>query len=63
MPHYYIWTIGCQMNKAESERLGSLFEFPVSVLNPFDELGGAARARVEGGPQFTQAVGLALRNA
>ncbi|MFC2041448.1 tRNA (N6-isopentenyl adenosine(37)-C2)-methylthiotransferase MiaB [Chloroflexota bacterium] len=26
MPHYYIWTIGCQMNKAESERLGSLFE-------------------------------------
>jgi type IV pilus assembly protein PilM len=46
-----------------AERLGSLFEFPVSVLNPFDELGGAARARVEGGPQFTQAVGLALRNA
>ncbi|MDD4923603.1 MAG: tRNA (N6-isopentenyl adenosine(37)-C2)-methylthiotransferase MiaB [Dehalococcoidales bacterium] len=26
MPLYYIWTIGCQMNKAESERLGSLFE-------------------------------------
>jgi len=26
MPHYYIWTIGCQMNKAESERLGSFFE-------------------------------------
>jgi len=26
MPHYYIWTIGCQMNKAESERLGSYFE-------------------------------------
>jgi len=26
MPHYHIWTIGCQMNKAESERLGSLFE-------------------------------------
>ena len=24
--HYHIWTIGCQMNKAESERLGSLFE-------------------------------------
>ncbi len=23
MPQYYIWTIGCQMNKAESERLGS----------------------------------------
>jgi len=26
MPQYYIWTIGCQMNKAESERLGSYFE-------------------------------------
>jgi len=26
MPQYYIWTIGCQMNKAESERLGSLLE-------------------------------------
>ncbi len=26
MTHYYIWTIGCQMNKAESERLGSFFE-------------------------------------
>jgi len=26
MPHYYIWTIGCQMNKAESERLGSILE-------------------------------------
>ncbi|MFH1032257.1 MAG: MiaB/RimO family radical SAM methylthiotransferase [Chloroflexota bacterium] len=26
MPHYHIWTIGCQMNKAESERLASLFE-------------------------------------
>jgi tRNA-2-methylthio-N6-dimethylallyladenosine synthase len=26
MPHYYIWTIGCQMNQAESERLESLFQ-------------------------------------
>ena len=26
MPNYHIWTIGCQMNKAESERLSSLFE-------------------------------------
>ncbi|MFC2034560.1 MiaB/RimO family radical SAM methylthiotransferase [Chloroflexota bacterium] len=26
MPQYYIWTIGCQMNKAESERLDSLLE-------------------------------------
>jgi len=26
MLNYHIWTIGCQMNKAESERLGSLFE-------------------------------------
>ena len=24
--NYYIWTIGCQMNKAESERLASFFE-------------------------------------
>ena len=23
---YHIWTIGCQMNKAESERLGGFFE-------------------------------------
>ncbi len=26
MAKYHIWTIGCQMNKAESERLGSYFE-------------------------------------
>ncbi len=26
MSHYYIWTIGCQMNKAESERIASLLE-------------------------------------
>jgi tRNA-2-methylthio-N6-dimethylallyladenosine synthase len=26
MPKYYIWTIGCQMNKAESERLGGFLE-------------------------------------
>jgi tRNA-2-methylthio-N6-dimethylallyladenosine synthase len=26
MPNYHIWTIGCQMNKAESERLGALLE-------------------------------------
>jgi tRNA-2-methylthio-N6-dimethylallyladenosine synthase len=26
VPKYYIWTIGCQMNKAESERLGSYLE-------------------------------------
>jgi tRNA-2-methylthio-N6-dimethylallyladenosine synthase len=26
MPYYYIWTIGCQMNKAESERLASFLE-------------------------------------
>ncbi len=26
MLQYYLWTIGCQMNKAESERLGSLLE-------------------------------------
>ena len=37
MPQYYIWTIGCQMNKAESERLGSYFQ----------ELGYQATDRVE----------------
>ncbi|MDO8578235.1 MAG: tRNA (N6-isopentenyl adenosine(37)-C2)-methylthiotransferase MiaB [Dehalococcoidales bacterium] len=26
MPRYYIWTIGCQMNKAESDRLAHLLE-------------------------------------
>jgi len=26
MPKYHIWTIGCQMNKVESERLAGLFE-------------------------------------
>jgi len=26
IPKYHIWTIGCQMNKAESARLGGLFE-------------------------------------
>ena len=26
MSNYYIWTIGCQMNKAESERIASLLE-------------------------------------
>jgi len=26
MSHYYIWTIGCQMNKAESERISSCLE-------------------------------------
>ena len=26
MPQYYIWTIGCQMNKAETERLDSFFK-------------------------------------
>ncbi len=26
MSQYYIWTIGCQMNKAESDRLSRLFE-------------------------------------
>jgi tRNA-2-methylthio-N6-dimethylallyladenosine synthase len=38
MPKYHIWTIGCQMNKAESERLGSYFE----------QLGYEASASVNG---------------
>jgi len=37
VPQYYIWTIGCQMNKAESERLGSYLE----------ELGYQATPRAE----------------
>jgi tRNA-2-methylthio-N6-dimethylallyladenosine synthase len=32
MPNYYIWTIGCQMNKSESERLGSVLEFQGYLL-------------------------------
>ncbi|MCK4722689.1 MAG: tRNA (N6-isopentenyl adenosine(37)-C2)-methylthiotransferase MiaB, partial [Dehalococcoidia bacterium] len=26
MPFYHIWTIGCQMNKADSERIASYLE-------------------------------------
>ena len=26
MPHYHIWTVGCQMNKADSERMGAALE-------------------------------------
>ena len=26
MPTYHIWTIGCQMNRAESERIAARFE-------------------------------------
>jgi len=40
MPNYYIWTIGCQMNKAESERLAARFEGlgyqPVNSVNKAD---------------------------
>ncbi len=45
-----------------AERLANLLELPVSVLDPFADLGGPARAHVQGGPQFAQAVGLAMRN-
>jgi type IV pilus assembly protein PilM len=44
-------------------QLGEMLEFPVSVFDPFADLGGAARARVSGGPQFAQAYGLALRTS
>jgi len=44
-------------------QLGDLLEIPVAVFDPFTDLGGAARARVEGGPQFAQAFGLALRKS
>ena len=46
-----------------AERLGEMLGLPVSVFDPLAELGGAARARVSGGPQFAQAYGLALRNS
>jgi tRNA-2-methylthio-N6-dimethylallyladenosine synthase len=40
MFQYHIWTIGCQMNKAESERLGNFFEQlgyqPVSAAEEAD---------------------------
>jgi len=40
MPKYHIWTIGCQMNKAESERLGSYLEQlgyqPIATANEAD---------------------------
>jgi tRNA-2-methylthio-N6-dimethylallyladenosine synthase len=40
MPKYHIWTIGCQMNKAESERLESQFEElgyePTATINDAD---------------------------
>ena len=44
-------------------QLGEMLEFPVSVFDPFADLGGAARAHVSGGPQFAQAFGLALRTS
>ena len=44
-------------------QLGDLLDFPISVFDPFANLGGAAYARVEGGPQFAQAFGLALRTS
>jgi len=38
MPRYHIWTIGCQMNKSESERLGSYLEkFGYQATNVFNE--------------------------
>jgi type IV pilus assembly protein PilM len=46
-----------------AERLGEMLEFPVSVFDPLDDLGSAARARIPGGPQFAQAYGLALRTS
>lgn len=46
-----------------AEQLATLLEFPVSVFDPFADLGGAARAHVEGGPQFALASGLALRKS
>ena len=39
MDTFYIWTIGCQMNKADSERLGSALE--QLGLRPVDDAKGA----------------------
>ncbi len=44
-------------------QLGGMLELPVTVFDPIADLGGAARARVAGGPQFAQAYGLALRTS
>ena len=44
-------------------QLAEMLGFPVTVFDPLAELGGAARARVAGGPQFAQAYGLALRTS
>ena len=44
-------------------QLAEMLGYPVTVFDPFAELGGAARARVAGGPQFAQAYGLALRTS
>ncbi len=46
-----------------AERLGEMLGLPASVFDPFADLGGAARARIAGGPQFAQAFGLALRTS
>ena len=60
---------GCSLSGATARlpgiagQLAEMLEFPVSVFDPFADLGGAARARVSGGPQFAQAFGLALRTS
>jgi type IV pilus assembly protein PilM len=46
-----------------AEQLATLLEIQVSLFDPFADLGGAPRARVEGGPQFALACGLALRKS
>ncbi|MBI2322968.1 MAG: tRNA (N6-isopentenyl adenosine(37)-C2)-methylthiotransferase MiaB [Chloroflexi bacterium] len=40
MPGYYIWTIGCQMNKADSERLAGLLD--QAGLQPVSSVDGAS---------------------
>lgn len=40
MPGYYIWTIGCQMNKADSERLAGLLD--QAGLHPVPSVDGAS---------------------
>jgi len=39
MPHYHLWTIGCQMNKAESSRIAGLLD--AAGLQPCSSFDGA----------------------
>ena len=46
-----------------AEQLAELLQIPAAVFDPLADLGDSARARIPGGPQFAQALGLALRTS